>query len=114
MSRHYASNMNDYHNDYHNNYHNGNNNNSNNNNNNNSNNDNNDAIHSNDEMYMGEITAETIDNSDIFDKGMPIRSNFTVKRSRYDNNSHLDFDLYEKKGNDGTFEVSHNDTCSGE
>jgi serine protease inhibitor len=48
------------------------------------------------DKYIGEVTGEELDGSDIFDKGMPLRSNFTVKRSKYDDNSHLDFDLYQK------------------
>lgn len=49
-----------------------------------------------DDKFVGEVTGEEFDGSDIFDKGMPVRSSFTVKRSKYDDNSHLDFDLYQK------------------
>ena len=45
-----------------------------------------------DDDYVGEVTGEILDGSDVYDKGMPVRSTFTVKRSRYDNNSHLDFE----------------------
>lgn len=36
----------------------------------------------------------------IYDKGMPVRSSFTIRKSKYDNNAHNDFDLFRKiKGN---------------
>lgn len=49
-----------------------------------------------DDKFVGEVTGEEFSDTDIFDKGMPVRSSFTVKRSKYDDNSHLDFDLYQK------------------
>ena len=50
-----------------------------------------------DDNYVGEITGETINESDIFDKGMPLRSNFTIKQSKYDDNPYNDFDLHRKE-----------------
>ena len=49
----------------------------------------------NNDIYVGEVTGENIDESNVFDKGMPLRSSFTVKRSSFDNNSHLDFNIFE-------------------
>jgi serine protease inhibitor len=43
---------------------------------------------------------------------MPIRGSFTVKRSEYDNNAHLDFDLYDKIDNNNN--IAYNNTTSGE
>jgi len=51
---------------------------------------------SNDDLYVGEVTGEQIDSSDVYDKGMPVRSSFTIKKSKFDNNDHHDFDLYKK------------------
>ena len=48
-----------------------------------------------DDTYIGDITGEKIDEIDDI-KGMPVRSSYTVKKSKYDNNDHLDFDLYQK------------------
>lgn len=64
------------------------------------------------DRFIGELTGEQIDTNDVYDKGMPVRSSFTVKRSKYDNNSHLDFDLYEKidKKHDN---VGYSDTSIG-
>lgn len=63
---------------------------------------------------IGEVTGEKFDESEFCDKGMPFRSSFTVRKSKYDNNSHLDFDLYDKIGKDNVKNVSYNDTTSGE
>lgn len=46
---------------------------------------------------FGEITGDELDDSNNFEKGMPIRGQFTMKKPVYDSNSHLDFNLYEKK-----------------
>lgn len=44
--------------------------------------------------YTGELTGEKInDSTEIFDKGMPFRSTFTLMRKQQ-NNSHNDFDLF--------------------
>ena len=65
-----------------------------------------------DDKFIGEITKDEID-PDIYDKGMPVRSSFTVKQSKYDNNSHLDLNLFEKvdKSNDS---INYSDLSTGE
>lgn len=63
--------------------------------------------------YIGEITGTEHDKSNIYDKGMPMRSSFTVKRSNYDNNTHLDFDLYDTLDNNSN-NISYSNTSSGD
>ncbi|VBB18285.1 serine proteinase inhibitor [Yasminevirus sp. GU-2018] len=67
----------------------------------------------NDDRFVGELTGEEFNTDDIYDKGMPVRSSFTVKKSKYDNNAHLDFNLFEKvdKRRDT---VQYSDTSAGE
>jgi hypothetical protein len=67
------------------------------------------------DQYVGEVTGEHFDNNDVYDKGMPIRSSYVVRKSKFDNNQHLDFDLFDKidKTNPNT-NVIYNDTTSGE
>lgn len=67
-----------------------------------------------DDMFVGEVTGEEFDSSNIFDKGMPVRSSYTVKKSRFDNNTHLDFDLYEKFDKRSTNKVEYADTSAGD
>lgn len=64
--------------------------------------------------YVGELTGEKINRSDIYDKGMPVRSTFTVKRSVYDNNSHLDFNLYEELKGSEKSNIEYDDNYSGD
>jgi serine protease inhibitor len=66
------------------------------------------------ESIIGEVTGERFDGSDVYDKGMPVRSSFTVKRAKYDNNSHLDFDLFDKIEKKQKNNVQYNDTTSGD
>lgn len=68
----------------------------------------------NNDLFIGEVTGEEIDSGDIFDKGMPVRSSFTVKKSKYDDNSHLDFDLFEKVNKKDMDKVSYSDTSTGD
>lgn len=63
-----------------------------------------------DDKYVGELTGEEFDGSEFYDKGMPIRSSYTVKRSRYDNNSHLDFDLYQKIDKHNTDKILYSES----
>jgi len=72
--------------------------------------------HDNKDNVIGELTGERFDSSSLFDKGMPIRSSFTVKRERFDNNSHLDFDLYDNdtKTETKNNKITYNETSSGE
>src|SRR5579872_4170291 len=63
-----------------------------------------------DDTYIGELTGEEVNKFDIFDKGMPVRSSFTVKRSKYDNNAHLDFDLFAKVDDRDLSNVVYSDT----
>jgi len=63
---------------------------------------------------IGEVTGEKFTGSDFYDKGMPLRSSFTIRKSKYDNNSHLDFDLYDKIEKTNLKNVSSNDTFTGE
>jgi serine protease inhibitor len=67
-----------------------------------------------DAEYVGEVTGDIIDRSDIFDKGMPLRSSFTMKQSKYDNNNHLDFKLYDRLDNKDRIDVAYNETSAGE
>ena len=65
--------------------------------------------------YVGELTGDEVDTSDRFDKGMPLRSSFTVKKSRFDDNSHLDFNLYNKINNSEKKNVTYyDDSNAGE
>lgn len=66
------------------------------------------------DTYVGEVTGDRFDESDVFAKGMPLRSSFTVKRSIYDTNSHLDFDLFDKIDKKHSNDISYNDTSSGD
>lgn len=51
----------------------------------------------------GEVTGKKIEGeSDRFDHGMPVRSNFQTKKADFDQNSHLDFDLYDKDNKEHT------------
>jgi serine protease inhibitor len=68
----------------------------------------------NDDVFVGEVTGEEFDETDIYDKGMPVRSSFTVKKSRYDNNSHLDFDLFDKVDKKRVDKVAYSDTSTGD
>jgi len=45
---------------------------------------------------QGEITGNGMDN-DEYDKGMPMRSQYTIRKPMYDPNKYLDFDLFEDK-----------------
>lgn len=63
--------------------------------------------------YINDITSKDHDTSDIYEKGMPVRSSFTVKRAVYDNNTHLDFDLYDKIDT-SNIKLSYNNTSSGD
>jgi serine protease inhibitor len=73
-------------------------------------NDNNMSDESNDDdQFIGEVTGEQFDTYDIFDKGMPVRSSFTVKKARYDNNSHLDFDLFDKVDKKSVGKIAYSD-----
>jgi serine protease inhibitor len=63
-----------------------------------------------DDKYVGEVTGEEFDGSEFYDKGMPIRSSYTVKRSRYDDNSHLDFDLYQKIDKHNMDKISYSES----
>jgi serine protease inhibitor len=67
-----------------------------------------------DDKFVGELTGEEVNSSDVFDKGMPVRSSFTVKRSLYDNNSHLDFDLYQKIDKRKLDNVDYSDMNGGD
>lgn len=67
-----------------------------------------------DDNFIGELTGESVNPSDVFDKGMPVRSSFTVKRSSFDNNSHLDFDLYEKIDKRKLDNVDYSDMGAGD
>lgn len=67
---------------------------------------------SDDELYVGEVTGDKIDSSDIYDKGMPVRSSYTIKKSKYDNNDHHDFDLFKKFDKKQLKNVAYLDTSS--
>jgi serine protease inhibitor len=64
---------------------------------------------------VGEITGERMTDTDIYDKGMPMRSSYQVRKSKYDENSHLDFDLHRKIDRKERNErVQYNDSYAGE
>lgn len=61
------------------------------------------------DRQFGEITGElTIDDDDLYDKGMPVRSTYSFNKQVHDQNSHLDFDLYnrDKRSN---IDIDYND-----
>lgn len=64
-------------------------------------------------INIGEVTGKEHNMADIYDKGMPIRGSYTVKRAEYDNNAHLDFDLYDKIDRNNN-NISYSNTSSGE
>lgn len=68
------------------------------------------------DKQFGELTGDAFDQSDIYDKGMPYRSSFTVKKSRFDDNKHLDFTLFSKtaKIDNNDNNIEYNDTYSGD
>lgn len=68
-----------------------------------------DNVSNDEDQFIGEVTGEQFDTYDIFDKGMPVRSSFTVKRARYDNNSHLDFDLFDKVDKKSVGKIAYSD-----
>lgn len=69
---------------------------------------------SDDDVYVGEVTGEEFDPSDVYAKGMPLRSVHTVRRSQYDNNDHLDFNLFDKIDKKQSKQIYYNDTSSGD
>jgi len=50
---------------------------------------------------VGEITGEELDESS-FDQGMPLRSQYTIKKSLHDENQYLDFDIYDRHKKNNT------------
>jgi hypothetical protein len=75
---------------------------------------NNDDENENENEYVGEVTGEQIDGSDVYAKGMPVRSAFSIRKSKHDNNSHLDFNLYDKIDKKSKNSVTYNDMMSDE
>lgn len=49
-----------------------------------------------DDSKFGEITGDVLNSSSI-DRGLPMRSQYTKKRPQYDQNDHLDFNLFDTK-----------------
>jgi serine protease inhibitor len=46
---------------------------------------------------MGEITGEIIyDNTEQYDKGMPVRSQYTIKKPIHDSNTYVDFKIFDR------------------
>ena len=69
---------------------------------------------SDDELY-GELTGEKMMNrDDIFHKGMPVRSNFSSRKPKFDDCVRSDFDLYEKVDKNRKHNVSYNEDNTGE
>lgn len=66
-----------------------------------------------DDDFIGEVTGEKFDGSDIYDKGMPVRSSFTVRKSHYDDNIHNDFDLYDKIDRNHSEKLTYDDNMDG-
>lgn len=64
---------------------------------------------------VGDITGEEFnDETDVYDKGMPVRSAFSVRKSKFDNNSHLDFDLFEKIDKQNMKQLTYDNISEGE
>lgn len=55
----------------------------------------------------GEITGERFEKN-AFDKGMPIRSQYNIKKSAHDENKHLDFSIYDSDS-EREFNVNYHD-----
>jgi hypothetical protein len=55
----------------------------------------------------GEITGESYEKNG-FDKGMPIRSHYNIKKSAHDENKHLDFSIYDSDS-EKEFNVNYHD-----
>lgn len=64
-------------------------------------------------QYIGEITNETFGRPDMMDKGMPLRSSFSIRKPKFDINSHLDFDLH-KSLEVSQEKIAYSDQFSGE
>ena len=62
---------------------------------------------------VGEITGDQVDPVDRCEQGMPSRSAYIVKRAQYDNNTHLDFDLYDAVDTNDN-DVRYDDNASGD
>ena len=50
-----------------------------------------------DKRRMGEITGQDISSKAVFDKGMPVRSQYHIKKPIYNEAPHLDFELFDEK-----------------
>ena len=61
----------------------------------------------------GEITGESLKDNNKILKGMPLRPQCTFSRELHDNNSHLDFNLYDTKPIN-TNEIQYNDPDNNE
>ncbi|ATZ80464.1 serine proteinase inhibitor [Bodo saltans virus] len=60
----------------------------------------------------GEITGKKIDNSGI-DRGMPMRAQYEIKKSSYDENKYLDFNLRNINTKNKKINVKYNDGGNG-
>jgi serine protease inhibitor len=64
----------------------------------------------------GEITGRMIHDNNQYDKGMPMRSSYSVKKEVFDQNAYLDFDLFDKhkptKNNVGYFDPDGGGLCT--
>jgi len=61
----------------------------------------------------GEITGEIInDDYQNYDQGMPIRSQYNIKKPLHDSNMYTDFDIFNKQKNTSDFKVSSFDPGS--
>lgn len=61
----------------------------------------------------GEITGEDINKKDLYDKGMPMRSQYTIKKSSFNENRHLDFELFDENESDDDLDVNYFDPGGG-
>lgn len=61
---------------------------------------------------FGEITGQNIDDSNVFDHGMPMRSSYRTKKEVFDQNAYLDFNLFDKKTKKQS-NIQYNDPSGG-
>lgn len=69
---------------------------------------------SNKRVTTGEITGEIInDDTQRYDQGMPIRSQYNIKKPLHDSNMYTDFDIFYKQKNQSDFNVNSYDPNNG-
>lgn len=72
------------------------------------------TIHNDDDKIIGEVTGDVFDTSDVYDRGMPMRSSHSIRKTMHDSNEHLDFDLHKKFDKRKASKVEYSEAGSGE